>query len=184
MISVESKFKGKFGLERETLRVDQNGRLSQTAHPFEEKNLTRDFCENQLEIVTPVFDTIEDAVKSLEELSFRAEKYLNEKGEFLWLYSNPPFIENEEEIPIAKFDGNESSKHSYRCYLEQKYDKRIMLYSGIHFNLSFELAEENRRFDLEHQNNSSSKTQTTPKINLQEKQTVGLIQRNGGQNEN
>ena len=141
---MESKFKGRFGLERETLRVDQNGRLSQTAHPFEEKNLTRDFCENQLEIVTSVFDTIEEAVKSLEELSFRAENYLNEKGEFLWLYSNPPFIENEEEIPIAKFDGNESSKHSYRCYLEQKYGKRIMLYSGIHFNLSFELAEENR----------------------------------------
>ena len=40
-------YKGKFGLERETLRVDINGRLAQTPHPFtEDGNITRDFCEN------------------------------------------------------------------------------------------------------------------------------------------
>ena len=27
-------FEGRFGLERETLRVDTNGRLAQTEHPF------------------------------------------------------------------------------------------------------------------------------------------------------
>ncbi|MDD6490589.1 MAG: glutathione synthase [Clostridia bacterium] len=137
-------FKGKFGLERETLRVDKNGKLAQTPHPFKDDNLSRDFCENQLEIITPVCNSIDNAVKSLSELSQNAETELNKNGEYLWLNSNPPHIENEDEIPVAKFDGNESSKHTYRCYLEQKYGKRIMLYSGIHFNLSFYNAEKNK----------------------------------------
>ena len=139
MILLDSNiFNGRFGLERETLRVDKNGRMSKTPHPFESKNLSRDFCENQLEIITPVCESIDGAVQSLSELSGQAEKELNKKGEFLWRNSNPPYIENEDEIPIAKFDGDESSKQSYRRYLERKYGKRIMLYSGIHFNMSFD----------------------------------------------
>lgn len=37
------KYKGKFGIERETLRVDKNSRLAQTLHPFDDENLSRDF---------------------------------------------------------------------------------------------------------------------------------------------
>lgn len=73
-------FKGKFGLERETLRVDKNGKLAQTMHPFKDDNLSRDFCENQLEIITPVCDSIDDAVRSLSELSQNAESELNKNG--------------------------------------------------------------------------------------------------------
>ena len=48
-------YAGKFGIERETLRVDSQGKLAQTPHPFgSDEHITRDFCENQIELITPV----------------------------------------------------------------------------------------------------------------------------------
>ena len=42
-----------FGIEKESLRVTENGCLSHTKHPFHGKsNIDRDFCENQVEIIT------------------------------------------------------------------------------------------------------------------------------------
>ncbi len=130
-------FKGKFGIERETLRIDRNGRLAQTLHPFDDENLSRDFCENQLEIITPVCNSISEVMKSLETLDRNARTILNQNGESLWLYSNPPHIDDESEIPIAQYDGILSAKHDYRISLARRYGKRMMLYSGIHFNFSF-----------------------------------------------
>ena len=130
-------FKGKFGLERETLRVDKNNRLAQTLHPFQDENLSRDFCENQLEIITPVCNSISEVMSSLAMLDKKAREILKQNDESLWLYSNPPYIQNDEEIPIAKYDGMLSAKHDYRISLARRYGKRMMLYSGIHFNFSF-----------------------------------------------
>ncbi|MDE6835299.1 MAG: glutathione synthase [Ruminococcus sp.] len=130
-------FKGKFGIERETLRIDKNGRLAQTSHPFDDEHLSRDFCENQLEIITPVCNSIREVMKSLETLDTNARTILNQHGETLWLYSNPPHIDDESEIPIAHYDGILSAKHDYRISLARRYGKRMMLYSGIHFNFSF-----------------------------------------------
>ena len=131
-------YKGKFGLERETLRVDSHGRLAQTAHPFgNDEHITRDFCENQIELVTPVCESIDEAVNALADLDRKTRKVLEEMGESIWLYSNPPHIASEDDIPIADFVGDHSSKRSYREVLEQKYGKRLMLFSGIHFNFSF-----------------------------------------------
>ncbi|MBR4326696.1 MAG: hypothetical protein IKP73_14345, partial [Bacteroidales bacterium] len=47
---------GNFGLERETLRVTEDGRLSHTDHPFDadDSHIVRDFCENQVEINTGI----------------------------------------------------------------------------------------------------------------------------------
>ncbi len=128
---------GKFGLERETLRVNHQGRLAQTKHPFTNNHLSRDFCENQLEIITPVCDSIEAAVKSLAALSKTAENLLAQKNESLWLYSNPPFITSADEIPIAEFNEENIQNRIYREHLARVYGKKMMLYSGIHFNLSF-----------------------------------------------
>lgn len=128
---------GRFGLERETLRVTENGRMSLKPHPFENKQLSRDFCENQLEIITSVCDSIEEAENQLFALSTEAEQKLKEMNEFLWLYSNPPYIENESEIQIAQYSGNEKAKRDYRILLERRYGKKLMLYSGVHFNISF-----------------------------------------------
>ena len=133
-----SIFDGYFGLERETLRVDESGRLAQSPHPFgDDEHITRDFCENQIEIVTPVCRSIGEALDSLEELDSKVRRVLEQRGEHVWLYSNPPYFENEDEIPIADFSGADSHKTNYRLGLEKKYGKRLMLFSGIHFNFSF-----------------------------------------------
>jgi len=131
-------YSGKFGIERETLRVDAQGRLAQTPHPFgNDEHITRDFCENQVELVTPVCHSVDEAVEALAELDKRAREELTKNGESIWLYSNPPHFDSEDDIPIAEFTGDHSSKRAYREVLEQKYGKKLMLFSGIHFNFSF-----------------------------------------------
>ena len=131
-------YSGKFGIERETLRVDGQGRLAQTPHPFgNDEHITRDFCENQVELVTPVCHSVDEAVEALAELDKRTREELAKNGESIWLYSNPPHFGSEKDIPIADFTGDHSSKRAYREVLQQKYGKKLMLFSGIHFNFSF-----------------------------------------------
>ncbi len=76
-------FDGGFGLERETLRIDKNGRLAQTPHPFDDPHLQRDFCENQFEIITGVNDSVKNAIEELAEWDLTARKKLAESGEKL-----------------------------------------------------------------------------------------------------
>ena len=130
-------FEGQFGMERETLRVDASGRLAQTPHPFDEPYITRDFCENQIEIITPVCSGIDEMLDRMAQYDAHVRDVLAQNGERIWLYSNPPHIESESEIPVANFTGEETNKRRYRELLEQRYGKRLMLYSGIHFNFSF-----------------------------------------------
>lgn len=148
-------YSGKFGIERETLRTDSHGRLAQTPHPFgNDEHITRDFCENQIELVTPVAESIDEALGYLAELDRKARETLEKNGESIWLYSNPPHFDSEDEIPIADFTGDHSSKRSYREVLQRKYGKKLMLFSGIHFNFSFaeeylhELNTENKDFHI------------------------------------
>ena len=137
----EYLYSGCFGLERETLRVDRKGRLSQTLHPFgDDPHISRDFCENQVEIITPPTGSPREAVASLLSLHRKAsEKLLSlpTGREVLWPFSNPPAISGEDEIPIARFSGTQSDKTTYREYLARKYGKRKMLFCGIHCNFSF-----------------------------------------------
>lgn len=132
---------GKFGLEKESLRVTTKGFLSHTKHPFMgEPHMERDFCENQTELITGVADSAEDAWKQLEALQKKAVKtLLNLKSgkEYLWPFSNPPYVLGEKDIPIADYQGALHGKTLYRKYLAEKYGKRKMLFSGIHFNFSF-----------------------------------------------
>lgn len=138
MFTSKYMFAGNFGIERETLRVDSMGRLAQSPHPFgNDPHITRDFCENQIELVTPVCSSIDDALSSLAELDNTARDVLARSVERIWLYSNPPHIDSENDIPIADFSGDHSSKRSYREVLQRKYGKKLMLFSGIHFNFSF-----------------------------------------------
>lgn len=131
-------FKGNFGLERETLRVDSHGRLASTPHPFaNNKNLERDFCENQLEIITPVCASIEELMTYLTELDSYAREVMAKNGEYLWINSNPPHFDSEDEIHAASYVGALSFKHDYRLKLQRRYGKKLMLLSGIHFNFSF-----------------------------------------------
>lgn len=139
MLNSEYIFKGRFGLERETLRVDSEGALAKTPHPFPcDKQLDRDFCENQLELITPVCGSVDSLMKELEALDARVRKGISDNGEYLWMNSNPPHFESEKDIPVAEFDGEQVYRREYRLKLEMRYGKRIMLFSGIHFNFSFD----------------------------------------------
>ncbi len=133
--------KGNFGIERENLRITEEGRMSHTPHPFSPlcPHIARDFCENQTEINTEVTSSPEEAVEALRKYDREIRdvlKSLPEK-ELLWPFSNPPFIYNEEDIPIARFYGELAEKTEYRNYLSGRYGRYKMTYSGIHLNFSF-----------------------------------------------
>ena len=141
---------GNFGLEKESLRVTEDGSFAHTKHPFpDDENIVKDFCENQVEINTGVHDNIEDTVRELYYHNTRVLKRLYERPgkEYLWCFSNPPAIKNEDDIPIAIFEGSMVSKAAYRKYLSDKYGRYKMAFSGIHFNFSFseELLKEDYR---------------------------------------
>lgn len=134
-------FGGTFGLERETLRVTSDGHMAHTPHPFpDDEHIVKDFCENQAEINTGVHNTAQGAIDELSKHSKRLTEELKKRGERLWLYSNPPIIKNEDDIPVAVYEGDMQGKHSYRLYLAEKYGKYKMTLSGIHVNYS--LSEE------------------------------------------
>lgn len=133
--------KGNFGLEKESLRIDKRGYLAHTSHPFpENEHIVRDFCENQTEINTPVAKSAEDAVASLGYFTREILRTLDglPDKEYLWPFSNPPYIRDEDDIPVAKFDGILSSKTEYREYLSDRYGRYKMTLSGIHVNYSFD----------------------------------------------
>lgn len=132
-----------FGIEREGLRVTENGMLSLTPHPkvFGDKKenpyITTDFSESQLELITPVFNKTIDAVDFLDSLYNIA--VLELEDEFIWPQSMPAVMPENQDIPIATFS-NHGTDERYREYLEQKYGGKKQLISGIHIN--FSLGEE------------------------------------------
>ena len=143
---------GEFGIEKESLRINKDGSFAQSKHPFiDNKNIVRDFCENQLEINTGVSNSAKEAVDELNSFERQVRNKLKDLGEYLWPFSNPPYIKSEEDVPIAKFEGIMSEKTEYRNYLSKVYGKYKMTFSGIHVNYSFseELLQENFKLSPE-----------------------------------
>lgn len=131
---------GMFGLEKESLRVLSDGSFSHTPHPApNDKHIVRDFCENQIEINTDPYDSAEEAIKALTECEGKLKDKLvrMEEPEYLWPFSNPPYIKGEEDIPIAVYTGDEAWKTEYRKHLSGVYGRYKMTFSGIHVNYSF-----------------------------------------------
>lgn len=133
--------KARYGIEKESHRVDLSGNLAKTDHP---KSITlkddhpyiqRDFSETQMELITPVTDTLEDLFNSLAAIHDVAYRSMNE-NEMLWPLSMPPQLpEKEEDIVIAKLENSENVR--YRQTLSQSYGRRKQMVSGIHFNFEF-----------------------------------------------
>jgi glutamate--cysteine ligase len=132
-------FRGKFGLEKENLRVDRDGRLALTPQPevFGDKlgnpYIKVDFSESQIEMVTPSFDSVQEAHQFLETIHDIVTLELQD--EYLWPSSNPPELPGEDDIPIA-WMGN-PIEDQYRLALAEKYGRKRQLLSGIHYNFSF-----------------------------------------------
>ena len=136
----ELLFDGNLGLERESLRIDKFGFLSQSEHPFsDEDHIVRDFCENQTEINTPVAKTAKEVVDYLRHYDRVIQHTLRglPTKEYLWPFSNPPYIRREADIKIAQFSGGLADKTKYREYLSDRYGRYKMTFCGIHYNYSF-----------------------------------------------
>lgn len=133
-------FKGNFGLEKENVRVDAMGRLALTPHPksfgskMKHPYIKTDFSESQIEMITPVFPTINETYHFLEVLQDLVTEELAD--EYLWPSSNPPLLPKEENIPIASM--NDPIEDHYRLKLAEKYGRKKQLISGIHYNFSFD----------------------------------------------
>ncbi|MGE7823302.1 bifunctional glutamate--cysteine ligase GshA/glutathione synthetase GshB [Paenibacillus sp. NPDC093718] len=132
--------RGHFGLEKENVRVDQDGKLALTPHPkaFGSKTgnpyIQTDFSESQIEMITPAFESIEETYHFMEALQDIVSVEL--EGEYLWPSSNPPMLPEENEIPIAKM--SDPIADDYRNELADKYGRKRQLLSGIHYNFSFD----------------------------------------------
>ena len=133
------------GLEKENIRVHEDGNFVDTPHPFGDKArhpfITTDFSEAQVEIGTEVCsnpDQVYDQLENLHDIVTTTVAVENPETEYLWPISNPPLISSEKDIPVAKFVGQSHEKEVYRDYLAEKYGKKLMLYCGIHYNFSFD----------------------------------------------
>lgn len=133
--------KGRFGIEKESVRVNENGELATTPHPeiFGEKTenpyITVDFSESQIEMITPTVNSVEKAYDFLRNIHEIVATNL--KDEYLWSQSVPPILPSEELIPLGKFPQNKELER-YREKLALKYGRKKQLLSGIHFNFSFD----------------------------------------------
>ncbi|MFV0465356.1 MAG: hypothetical protein ACK5ML_04715 [Lachnospiraceae bacterium] len=135
--------KGRFGIEKESMRMDENGNLAQTDHPdLNVSNISMDFSESQVEFISDVHDSIHSAGAQICILEDMVEDAIYQRPtgkEFVWTYSNPPHYD-ENNIRIAFFEDERSNKTNYREYLAGKYGKVKMLYSGLHLNFSLPLS--------------------------------------------
>jgi len=131
---------GKFGIEKENVRVDQYGRMAKTPHPgilgdkFKHPYITTDFSESQVEMITPPLDSIEEVHGFLETLHDVVSQNIGD--ELLWPQSLPPLLPEEKEIPIAQFGVKGVSKEKYREVLAKRYGRERQMLTGIHFNFS------------------------------------------------
>lgn len=133
--------KARFGIEKEGQRVDLSGNLATTNHPEilsardEHPYIQRDFAETQMELITPVTDSVEELLSYLSAIHEVAYHSIGDQ-EMLWPLSMPPQLpESEEEIFIAKLKNVESVQ--YRRYLAKTYGSRKQMISGIHYNFEF-----------------------------------------------
>lgn len=133
---------GNFGIERETLRLDENGYLASSDHPeeFGDKShnpyITTDFSESQIEVITPAFSNIEETYKFTRALYDIVAMEIG--NEYLWPESMPCIIPDDDKIPVAKFAEHSKESQEYRESLLRKYGGKKQLISGIHYNFSFD----------------------------------------------
>ena len=134
--------KARYGIEKESQRVDLAGKLAQTDHPTsllikdDHPYIQRDFSETQMELITPVSKSLDELFNYLAAIHDVAYRSIGHQ-EMLWPFSMPPQLpEKEEDIVIAKLKDVENVR--YREYLASSYGRRKQMICGVHFNFEFE----------------------------------------------
>ena len=115
------------GIEKECLRIDASGRISQKNHPeglgsaLTNPYITTDFSEALLELVTPTFNSAKECLDFLTELHVFVNQNLEDES--LWPLSMPCTIESEGAIPIGNYGSSNQGmmKETYRKGLSNRY---------------------------------------------------------------
>lgn len=133
------------GLEKESLRVNISGGISQTPHPevlgspLTHPYITTDYSEALVEFITPPFSKTADALNFLQNT--QKFVYQNLEDEILWATSMPCVVAGESSIPLARYGSSNAAtmKTVYRRGLGYRYGRVMQVIAGVHFN--FSLAE-------------------------------------------
>src|SRR5690625_2578593 len=119
--------KVRYGMEKESQRVTLSGDLVATDYPETLCNRTyhpyiqTDFAETQMELITPVTESIPELFRYLAAIHDVAYRSMDAE-EMLWPLSMPPALpEKDEEIIIAKLANFEDVL--YRRYLAKTYGR-------------------------------------------------------------
>ena len=132
---------GRFGIEKESLRVAESI-ISSRQHQESmgsalcHKYITTDFSEAQLELITPPWANKTRGLIFLENIHHFVSHKIGD--EIVWPFSMPPFIQSDNQIPIASYGSSNLAlfKRTYRNGLSHRYGRIMQAISGIHFNYS------------------------------------------------
>jgi glutamate--cysteine ligase len=130
------------GIEKESLRINSQGIISQKNHPFvlgsalTHSHITTDYSEALIELITPPFSDIRDTLKTMQDI--HQFVYENLGDEQLLCASMPCGIDGDESIRIAQYGTSNigKMKHVYRHGLWHRYGRTMQAIAGIHFNYS------------------------------------------------
>jgi glutamate--cysteine ligase len=133
----------KRGIERESLRIKSSGVISKQGHPegvgsaLTNGQITTDFSESLLEFITPVSESPTETLAQLKDLQKFTLEHMGD--ELLWPISMPCFIDNQDDIVLAKFGSSNTGKMKtlYREGLKNRYGSMMQAIAGVHFNISF-----------------------------------------------
>ena len=130
------------GIEKESLRARPGGGLAVTPHPaalgspLTHPNITTDYSESQLELITGVHAGAQSCIEELTRLHQFVYRAID--GEIMWVASMPCGLPPDDEIPIAQYGGSNvgRAKSVYRMGLGYRYGRRMQTICGIHYNWS------------------------------------------------
>ena len=120
------------GIERESLRVTQEGRISQRKHPenlgspLTSEDITTDFAEALVELVTPTFESAEELFQHLSLL--HKFLYSEMEEEILWNFSMPCAFKNEKEIKIAEYGHTNSG---LLTYIQKRFEIKVWIHHAV-----------------------------------------------------
>ena len=130
------------GIEKESLRTLPSGALAMTPHPralgsaLTHPNITTDFSESQVELITAVHKDVDDCLAELRDVQQATFGALGD--ELLWVSSMPCGLPADDAIPLGQYGSSNvgQSKTVYRRGLGHRYGRRMQTISGIHYNWS------------------------------------------------
>lgn len=132
------------GVEKESLRVSPEGKISQLSHPqslgsaLTNPYITTDYSEALIEFITPPFEHTDQVLSFLRDAQTFVYNHLEDE-EILWATSMPCVVAGETSIPIARYGSSNAGimKTVYRRGLGHRYGRTMQVIAGVHFNYSF-----------------------------------------------